>query len=816
MRTSRYHLLLQGVFVALLFCISPFAFGANDTVVRLPLVYDTFMPPPVGGTYTDSVFGVSIKRLSDAPNTNNNAGAGPLPFVSTEYPTASPFNSDNSLLILQHQSYFGLYDWDGQYLQDLPFVVNTAAEPRWSRSDPDALYYVSGNALMKLAVAARTSSLVRRFDEYPAIRGRGESDISPDGDHFVFAGDEPPGPSSPGTSNRYVFVYEISTDTKGPVLDTAGHDYDDLYIASDNSVALGWLPTGTGRFTGVELFDRNMVFKRQLTHALGHMHLTRDVNGDDVLIWNNSNDALPIACQNGIVKVRLSDALQTCLLELDWSLAVHITAPDGHGWVFVGTYDPLDPRATLPGWKTYTNEILQVKLDGTETRRLLHHRSRQTDRYGYQPRAAVSRDGSRLVFTSNYGLQGILGYPDGYTDAYFVAVPAQVPPRVSINDASVIEGDSGTRSLVFTVTLSHPSDLTVSVDYATADLRATAPGDYTAILPTTLSFAPGEASRTITVLAHGDLLFEPTENFYVELTNPVSAVIEDGVGYGTIVDDDGPGGDGLTGDYFANTTLSGLSQTRVDPTVNFDWGTGSPGFGGLGSDDLSIRWSGWVETGLSETYTFCTRTDDGVRLWVNRSLLVDHWAGQAATEWCGAIALQAGTKYVITMEYYENAAAALAQLYWSSPSMPKVIIPQGRLYSRHPLLRYPTALPLDVAARPTPPSASHPDEATEDGPPGEMARLASDPVPLAGPVEAPAAPADGGKAIPVMVNQGIQRGPGVGFSGSVENAGSAIIEGGALKDSFVGDDRPTGDGLKASTVMMYQGIQRGLGVGFSG
>ncbi|MBK5257130.1 MAG: hypothetical protein JJE39_13955 [Vicinamibacteria bacterium] len=390
-----------------------------------PPVYDTFMPPAKGGTYADPAFGTSVKRLSDAMNMTDNAGSGGLTTIGTEYSTASPFNSDNSRLILQHNSYFGLYDGNGTYLKDLPFAVNVSTEPRWSRTDPNVLYYVSGNNFMRLDVAKGASSLVHAFAEYGAISGRGESDISRDGDHFVFAGD-----------GRYVFVFEISTNRKGTVLDTAGHAFDDLYIASDNSVVIGWIPAGTSRFTGVELFDRNMSFQRQLTHALGHMHLTRETNGGDVLVWTNSNDAQPIACQNGIVKVRLSDAQQTCLLELDWSLAVHITAPDGNGWVFVETYAPSNPFPQSAAWAPYANEILRVKLDGSQTERLVHHRSRPFDSYVYQPRATVSRDGSKLVFTSNQNLQAILGYPNLYSDAYLVNVSGSTGPSTEAPEST--------------------------------------------------------------------------------------------------------------------------------------------------------------------------------------------------------------------------------------------------------------------------------------------------------------------------------------------------------------------------------------------
>ena len=528
--------------LSLLLCAAASALGASDTAIHLPLLYDSFLPPAAGQSYADQAFGTSIKRLSDAVNTPNHATNGNLLWIGTEYPTASPFNMNNSRLILQHQGYLGLYDGSGTYLKDLPFAVNVSTEPRWSRTDPNALYYVTGNRLMKLDVPSGRSTLVHAFTEYAGIRGRGESDISRDGDHFVFAGDEPG-----GLANRYVFVYEITTNTKGAVLDTVGHPFGQLYLAPDNSVAIGWIAGGAARFTGIELFDRNLNFLRQLTHAIGHMHLTRDVN-DDVLVWTNSDDAQPIAnCQNGIVKVRLRDAHQTCLLQLDWSLAVHITAGDGDGWVFVETYDPADPPASTPAWRLYTNEILQVKLDGSQIRRLLHHRSRQTANYEYQPRATVSRDGSTLVYSSTYGLQSSSGHAFGYTDVYFAAVPLSPLPHLSIDDASVVEGDSGTSSLVFTVSLSHVSDLPVTVSFQSQDGTAIAPTDYIATGPQTLTFPPMTATRTISIPILGDTVIEPTETFFVDLSLATNAVIDVGRAVGTIRNDDyAPIGDPAT------------------------------------------------------------------------------------------------------------------------------------------------------------------------------------------------------------------------------------------------------------------------------
>jgi hypothetical protein len=135
---------------------------------------------------------------------------------------------------------------------------------------------------------------------------------------------------------------------------------------------------------------------------------------------------------------------------------------------------------------------------------------------------------------------------------------------------------------------------------------------------------------------------------------------------------------GLKGEYYDNADLTNLKITRTDPTVNFDWGTGTPD-PSIAPDTYSARWTGTVTPLFSETYTFYARTNDGVRLWVNNQLLVDNWVNQGATEKSATIALTAGQPYPIKMEYYQNTNTALAQLSWSSASQAKQIIPQSQL-----------------------------------------------------------------------------------------------------------------------------------------
>jgi len=139
-------------------------------------------------------------------------------------------------------------------------------------------------------------------------------------------------------------------------------------------------------------------------------------------------------------------------------------------------------------------------------------------------------------------------------------------------------------------------------------------------------------------------------------------------------------GDGLTGEYFDNWDLTNRKLTRVDPTVNFSWGTGSPA-SGIASDSFSVRWSGTIKPTTSATYTFYGTADDGLRLWVNNQLLIDRWNAQAMVEWSGSITLQAGQSYPIRVEYIEEGGGASMKLQWSSSSMAKQIVPQAVLYS---------------------------------------------------------------------------------------------------------------------------------------
>jgi hypothetical protein len=162
-------------------------------------------------------------------------------------------------------------------------------------------------------------------------------------------------------------------------------------------------------------------------------------------------------------------------------------------------------------------------------------------------------------------------------------------PAVSIANATVAEGNSGTTSAAFAVTLSKASTKTVTVGYSTANGTATAGSDYTATSGT-LTFAPGVTTQKVNVAVTGDIAVEPTETFSVRLANAVNATLgtATGTGTGTITNDDatpvtGPtvsianaavaeGNSGTTNAAFAVTLSKAFDKTV---TVGYSTGNGT-------------------------------------------------------------------------------------------------------------------------------------------------------------------------------------------------------------------------------------------------
>jgi hypothetical protein len=266
--------------------------------------------------------------------------------------------------------------------------------------------------------------------------------------------------------------------------------------------------------------------------------------------------------------------------------------------------------------------------------------------------------------------------------------------NIAASDSAATEPDLGQKSTATgTFTVSRGG---FPLDSITVNLGIGGPGtgfateglDYGA-LPTSVTLPAGTSSTNITLM--------PLAN--TNLAVPVIAQLEllPGANYtvgpqssAAVVVYPSPTatGTGLLGQYYTNSSTTytnainfnptNLFLTHVDPDIDFNWTNGT-------SPDLSnglytVRWTGQVEPQFSETYFFAVESESGCRLWVDDQLLINEWQKQGFTTWTNAIALQAGTRYDIKLEYLQDGGPAQMHLFWYSPSQPEEIIPNSCLY----------------------------------------------------------------------------------------------------------------------------------------
>ena len=156
-------------------------------------------------------------------------------------------------------------------------------------------------------------------------------------------------------------------------------------------------------------------------------------------------------------------------------------------------------------------------------------------------------------------------------------------------------------------------------------------------------------------------------------------------------------GNGLAATYYDRADLTGVTESRIDPVVDFNWGPNGTPDPSLGDAGFSARWTGKLLPPTTETYTFHTATSDGVRLWVDNKLVIDQWQNQGVTMASGSLQLTANQAVDIKMEYCCTSGTGVANLAWSSPSHAKQTIPRSQLYAPSTASAPPP--PLQLGAR---------------------------------------------------------------------------------------------------------------------
>jgi len=148
----------------------------------------------------------------------------------------------------------------------------------------------------------------------------------------------------------------------------------------------------------------------------------------------------------------------------------------------------------------------------------------------------------------------------------------------------------------------------------------------------------------------------------------------------------GGDGSGLLGMYYHGNGFGQLAFTRPDRNIDYDWSAGPPDPRIAPGTEYSVRWLGELVPKVTDTYTLMVTSDDGARLYLDGRLLVANWTTHSPTEDTATVRLEAGRRYAIKLEYYENSVPPAAiKLYWEAPSVPREYVPEQCL--RYPKIR---------------------------------------------------------------------------------------------------------------------------------
>ena len=131
--------------------------------------------------------------------------------------------------------------------------------------------------------------------------------------------------------------------------------------------------------------------------------------------------------------------------------------------------------------------------------------------------------------------------------------------------------------------------------------------------------------------------------------------------------------------YGSSPEFGNFILSREDDLIAFDFD--SDPVQGLSDDNFQVRWSGLIQADASGHYEFRTESDDGVRLYVADSLIIDAWIDQGTTSWSGSIYLEEGL-HSLVLEYYENGGGANCYLFWTPPDEDESLVkPAGYDFS---------------------------------------------------------------------------------------------------------------------------------------
>jgi hypothetical protein len=411
---------------------APLCGKPNDGKIYLPPDWNSFVPPPKGGSYLDPVFGCPVKRLTDSSVGETLTDGTRLSF-SHAYSTLSPINANDTMVLIDSDNgALRVIDTNGNVVvpsNKMPAMNNGHAV--WNGSDGNSFYYTLGKILYKGTISKSSikSTALHTFKEYAGIVSPDHADLSQDGDHIALVGQN-------GNDTMDVFVWSLAKQTKSSVYTTACKVNEwgvtqspqpgcihKVLLTANNLLLIAFAKDGTDPEQGARLWDGSRLV--HLQDYTNHVDTGYDLKGNAIFIGvgrESSLMGLRNPCPSGWgLDVRQLNDVSSAVCLLDKQPPWHVSYRGGASqpWAAISYFDDRRRGPELfnnnkefqtpspNNWQLFEDEIILARIDGGSIYRLAHARSRSAVGYWAQPHAAISRDGRYVVFTSN------MAYPNG-------------------------------------------------------------------------------------------------------------------------------------------------------------------------------------------------------------------------------------------------------------------------------------------------------------------------------------------------------------------------------------------------------------------
>jgi hypothetical protein len=437
------------VYSGCLFAQSPSCGQPDDGLIHVPLNYNTFTPPAEGQSYVDPQYGCTVTRLT------NSMQDSPIVPRHHYYSTLTPFNANSTdVMVFLDSGSNEIRDVHGNMVVSAASMpnANTGDEP-WDPTDPSAFYYVNGNQFLKGTVSGGTvvSTVLHTFSNFGQVNIPDEEDLTDDGTKIWLIGN--PGSECAGTG----ILYDRATDS---VISQS------LTLSSCHKIQI--FPSGkmlctncNGNNVTIYNTDGSLYWNPPYPGS-AHGDVGTDLQGREVLIHTANGEPSLNACADAWSSLTVVDinakAPVNCLI--NGIPAWHVSYRDSSkGWAAVSFFDSgacpdyscFFPQNLISTWQNlwphYAEEVILVKIDGSQIQRIAHHRSRTAEYYWAQSHAVISRDGKYVAFDSNMDISnsGFVS-PNQYSDVYLVPALAASSSLLTISPATIALTAGGSRT----------------------------------------------------------------------------------------------------------------------------------------------------------------------------------------------------------------------------------------------------------------------------------------------------------------------------------------------------------------------------------